>query len=381
MFHTPAVHDPMQPFTANQEYVGIDKIRIIYPAFQEYSDGYHELFRKHRVRKTATGGVLLDDLGEFQSDTPAPIYVELREHGTKVLLDFNPARQMDPDGDTLCHPDVVEATVIWAIKELSYAVMPAWGVDKETGEFIYDDPSRWPEGWQKEVVLTRLDIARDFYSPFESFGVKSLTNIRKKRHRKDVLHRNDEVVQTMTWGSKHSIRCNLYNKSLKHHKDAKGGWFRFEEQVKTKALKQYGMRTLDGVRANRAYSLLWERWDLSNLSSDVTIAEGAVEFMTTLLNATSPTKAQTFMGLALSLHLGLPVAMNDRTIDEYRKIGKSCGFTLGEDPANLGSKKVHIDFARGEVVDSEVSESPQELTLTDSGLPENIELQPIKENV
>jgi hypothetical protein len=185
----------------------------------------------------------------------------------------------------------------------------------------------------------------------------------------------------MTWGSKHSIRCNLYNKSLKHHKDAKGGWFRFEEQVKTKALKQYGMRTLDGVTANKAYSLLWERWDLSNLSSDVTIAEGAVEFMTTLLNATSPTKAQTFMGLALSLHLGLPVAMNDRTIDEYRKIGKSCGFTLGEDPANLGSKKVHIDFARGEVVDSEVSESPQELTLTDSGLPENIELQPIKENV
>ena len=109
----PAVHSSVKPFTANQEYVGIDKIRIIYPAFQEYSDGYHELFRKHRVRKTASGGVLLDDIGEFQSETAAPIYVELREHGTKVLLDFNPARQMDPDGDTLCHPDVVEATVIW----------------------------------------------------------------------------------------------------------------------------------------------------------------------------------------------------------------------------------------------------------------------------
>ena len=48
--------------------------------------------------------------------------------------------------------------------------------------------------------------------------------------------------------------------------------------------------------------------------------------------------------------------------------------------ANLGSKKVHIDFAKGEVVDAEVIKSPQELTLTDSGLPENIELQLIKEN-
>jgi hypothetical protein len=49
-------------------------------------------------------------------------------------------------------------------------------------------------------------------------------------------------------------------------------------------------------------------------------------------------------------------------------------------PANLGSKKVRIDFAKGEVVDAEVTESPQELSLTDSGLPENIELQLIKEN-
>ena len=66
-----------------------------------------------KAKHLECGGVLLDEIGEFQSETAAPIYVELREHGTKVLLDFNPARQMDPDGDTLCHPDVVEATVIW----------------------------------------------------------------------------------------------------------------------------------------------------------------------------------------------------------------------------------------------------------------------------
>jgi len=380
MSYMPVARSSQGLFTANCEYVGIDKIRIIYPAFQEYSDGYHALFRKHRVRKTATGGVFLDAIGEFQEETPAGIYVELREHGTKVLLEFNPARQMDPDGDTLCHPDLVEATVIWAIKELSYAVMPAWGVDKETGEFIFDDSSKWPEGWQKEVVLTRLDIARDFYSPYDSFGVKSLINIRKKRHRKDFLYRNDEVVQTMTWGSKHTIRCNLYNKSLKHHKDAKGGWFRFEEQIRTSALKKYGMRTLDGVRAKPVFSLLWERWDLSNLSSDVSIAEGATDFMAKLHSLTSPIKAQTFLGLAYSLHVGLPVAMNDRTVSDYRKLGISCGFTLGDDPANLGSKNVHIDFAQGILVDTEVTKSNEELSLTDHGFAENIELQPIKEN-
>lgn len=62
------------------------------------------------------------------------------------------------------------------------------------------------------------------------------------------------------------------------------------------------------------------------------------------------------------------------------RLVKPCGFTLGEDPANLGSKKVRIDFSKGEVVNSEVIESSQELTLTASGLPENIELQRTKEN-
>jgi hypothetical protein len=353
-----------QPFTANCEYVGIDKIRLIYPAFQEYSDGYHALFTKHMVIKTRSGGVMLHDKGKFQTDTDAPVYVELREHGTKVLVEFNPSRMLDPGGDTLCAANLVEACVIYVMKELSYAVMPAWGVDSATGEFIFEDHTRWPKGWQKEVLLTRLDLARDIYSTFKSFGVASLTHIRKKRHRKDVLYRNGEVVQTMTWGSKTTVRCNFYNKSKVHHGDEKGGWFRFEEQARTQGLKKHGLRTLDGVTEANVHRLLWERWELSQLSSEVSISEGSLDFIKELHCHTTPKKVQTFLGIALSMAKGFPTYMNDRTISDYRKMGAKCGFNLGDDLETLGSKTVRIDFANGLVVETRKQLSNSEFTQT-----------------
>jgi uncharacterized caspase-like protein len=48
----PAVHSSVKPFTANQEYVGIDKIRIIYPLDTELSDGPSNLFRENGARTT-----------------------------------------------------------------------------------------------------------------------------------------------------------------------------------------------------------------------------------------------------------------------------------------------------------------------------------------
>jgi len=356
------------PFTANCEYVGVDKIRLIYPALQEYSDGYHALFTKHMVVKTRSGGVMLHDKGKLLADSKDPIYVELREHGTKVLIDFNPARLLDPGGDTLCPPELVEACVIWVMQELAYAVMPIWGVDQNTGEFIFEDQSVWPTGWQKRVLLTRLDLARDIYSPFNSFGVHSLTAIRKKRHRKDILYRNGEKVQTMTWGSKATIRCNFYNKSKVHHGDENGGWFRFEEQVHTQALIPNGLRTLDGVTDKNVHRLLWERWNLAQLSSEISLSEGAMNFSADLLKHTTAIKAQTFLGLAYSMANGLPVHLNDRTVSDYRKIGIKCGFNLGDKLENLGSVKAVIDFSKGIVVETGSQQNNASFRHTDTDL-------------
>ena len=340
-------------FTANAEYVGIDKIRLIYPVHQGYSDGSYDLFTKHRVTKTKGNGRLLDSLGTAAADPRASIYVELRNHGTEALIEFNPARQMDVAGDTLCHPDVVAATVIWVMQELSYVVMPRFAVNFQTQEILIDDWKKWEPGWMSLCRLTRLDLARDVYSPFPGFSIDSILNVSKTRYKNDYIYRNSGVNESITWGSKSGVRCTVYNKSLKHHKDAKGGWFRFEAQAHTEVLKRYGLRTLDGVCEARTNQLLWDKWNQSNMGNPVSTSDGAYDITEKLKGALADREVATFLGVAYAMYKGLPPVVSDKSLNKYRKIGMEMGFVLGNNLDTLGHRNVRIDFASGLIVDCE----------------------------
>lgn len=345
MFHMPAVHSSVQPFTANQEYVGIDKIRIIYPLDTEFSDGSSDLFTKNGVRTTIRGTELHYAKGSIPTENGGTIYFELRNNGKLAVVEFNPARVMDLDGDTLCTPDKLEATVVWAIKGLSEALMPIWCYDRATAEIRNHDHALWPPQWRSMVEIMRLDVARDIYCPFRPFGISNLMHIKKTRYTTDVIYRNNGVPQTLVWGK--ALRASFYNKSLVHHKDADGGWHRFELQLKTAELKKRGMRNLEEISEKKIYSLLWERWNLSNLSNDLTIASGLDGFKKLLLARTTAIKAETFMGIATSMALGLPMEMNTRTISEYRKLGRSWVLHLGTLLTHLGQEQCALISLRG----------------------------------
>lgn len=377
MFHMPATHSSVKPFTANTEYVGIDKIRIIYPLDTEISDGSSDLFTKNGVRTTIKGTHLAYAKGSIPTENGGTIFFELRNNGTKAVVEFNPARVIDLKGDTLCDVDKLEATVVWAIKGLSEALMPIWCFDRATAEITNDDHNKWPSVWRGMVEIMRLDIARDIYCPFQPFGVSNLMHIKKTRYSSDVIYRNNGVPQTLVWGK--ALRASFYNKSLIHHKDADGGWHRFEIQVKTSELKKRSMRTIEDISKEKVHGLLWERWDLSNFSNELTIASGAESFKKLLLARTTAIRAETFMGIAASMALGLPMEMNARTITEYRKLGEELGFALGNPFESFGTRTVRIDFAMGTVVDIDELESSQRLTLTDNGFGENIEIHLTKE--
>jgi hypothetical protein len=377
MFHMPAIHSSVKPFTANTDYVGIDKIRIIYPLDTEISDGSSDLFTKNGVRTTIKGTHLAYAKGSIPTENGGTIYFELRNNGTKAVVEFNPARVIDLKGDTLCDVDKLEATVVWAIKGLSEALMPIWCFDRATAEITNDDHNKWPSVWRSMVEIMRLDIARDIYCPFQPFGVSNLMHIKKSRYSGDVIYRNNGVPQTLVWGK--ALRASFYNKSLIHHKDADGGWHRFEIQVKTAELKKRSMRTIEDISKDKVHGLLWERWDLSNFSNELTIASGAESFKKLLLARTTAIRAETFMGIAASMALGLPMEMNARTITEYRKLGEELGFALGNPFESFGTRTVRIDFAMGTVVDIDELESSQRLTLTDNGFGENIEIHLTKE--
>ena len=379
MFSKPEVHSSVKPFTANQQYVGIDKIKIIYPLCPELCDGSSDLFTKNGVRTTAKGVELPYLKGRIKSEEHPTIYFEVRDNGTMAVVEFNPARVMDLHGDTLCAPEMLEATVVWAIKYLSEAIMPSWCFNWATSELTNHDHNKWPLDWRSMVKIMRLDVARDFYCPFQPFGIRNLADVEKSGYPTDNCYRNRGVPQTLIWGK--GLRASLYNKSLKHHKDRDGGWYRFELQAKTEDLKKRGMQTLDDISKDKIFGFLWERWDLSNLSTDITIASDIAGFKKLLLAHTTAIRAETFMGIASSMALRLPLAMSSRTISDYRRIGEGLGFSLGSPLESLGSTFVHIDFAQGMVVETIASENSQELTLTEHGFTGNMNLQLMKENL
>ena len=362
-----------KPFTKHTEYAGIDKIRITYPLDTELSDGSDDLFTKHGVRKTLSrGGELRYAKGSIPGPNGDNVYLEVRNNATQAVVEFNPSRSIDPDGSTLCPPDQVENIVIAVIRFLGlHTVVPLWVIDHQTGENVLEKPELWPSHWRKAVEVNRLDCARDIYSPFTGFGTRSLLGLKKPHFSTDNLTRNYGNVETMTWGQKNNVRHSFYNKSLKHDKNANGGWFRFEIQMTTYSLKKNGIISLEDVTNLKAFRLLWRRWNVSHLDTSISIGEGQANLVMQLQKHVSGIQVQTFLGLAVSYASGFLIDMHAKTLKFYRDIGKKVGFNLGQPLDSYGNIQVKIDFAAGEVVEIE-QEDLLGFKQTDVEISENI---------
>jgi hypothetical protein len=365
--------DSYQSFTGHTEYAGIDKIRITYPLDKELSDGSDDLFTKHGVRKTlAKGGELQYAKGSVPGPNGDNVFFEVRNNASTAVVEFNPSRSIDPDGSTLCSPDLIDNLVIAVIRYLGrHTVVPIWVIDRHTGEFVLENPDLWPVNWRKAVEINRIDCARDIYSPYLGFGTRSMLGLKKPNFTTDTLFRNNGTVETITWGRKNNVRHCFYNKSLKHDKVANGGWFRFEIQMTTHFLKNNGIASLEDVTSGNVFRLLWHRWNVSNLDTAISIGEGQANLVVQLRKHLSGNQVQTFLGLAVSYFSGFPVEMHQKTLKTYREVGKKIGFNFGQSLDSYGNIQIRIDFARGELVEVEQEDS-LEFAQTETDISGNI---------
>ena len=83
----------------------------------------------------------------------------------------------------------------------------------------------------------------------------------------------------------------------------------------------------------------------------ISVSDGPANLSDDLVKVLAPREVQSFLGVAYSLSRNLPVYVSDRTVNKYRKIGRELGFVLGDNPDNLGQKKVFIDLAAGELTE------------------------------
>ena len=362
-------------FTQHTEYAGVDKICIQYRLDKELSDGSDEVFTSQGLQATwLPGGGLAYAKGTIKGPNDASIMINIYQDASFAKVEFNPSRLLDPEGSTLCHPDLVKDTVGAIIVFLGRrGVVPSWYLDRSTGEIRDSGPNSWPADWEDQVNILRLDIARDFYSPFKDFSVSKLKDLHISGYPDVSFYANNGVINTLSWGSSNHVRHSLYNKSLKHDGDAEGGWTRFEIQQRGYRLKTQGISSLCDINADSVFTLLWDRWDASGLNKPISIGEGGRNLVELLSKVLPPAKVATFIGLAYLKMEGIPLKLNPKTLMAYRKIGESVGFILGSSLENLGSVEVQINFNAGLV--EALPQSSSEFTRTHLGIDETIHLE------
>lgn len=334
---------------AELKHVGIDKIRIhipvknVSPELHRWLAGWHGK-DKGWNRFNIPGG-------DFEDGFlfPAGVYLQHSPQEYRLTIEFNPSRMSDPEGDSLCSVQETHYWVERVIRAVAVVFTPTFIIPSGNPT----ENTYFQSTWKEDCHIVRLDIARDFYSPFSSFGIRQLCTIKKPYISKDTLYRDGSYIEGMSWGNskRQSYRYSLYNKSLKHHGERFGGWFRFELQLHYKGLNEYRLRTLAGLNDGRILSCLMTKWDKSHMSADITIPEGTYDIYEHLLEGNSEVKRQTFLGIATAMSLGLPVKLSPPVMRDYRKMGEHAGFELGTSISTLGGKVVHVDFEKGLVVD------------------------------
>jgi hypothetical protein len=332
--------------TDNEQYVGVDKVRIAFPLEPQCNNGSAEIFTRNGFARTQSDGRLKWAEGFTQKGTEAPIYCKVINNGYTAIMEFNPSRQLDRYGSTLCAPDDVYKTVAWAVETFNEAFRPVWTIDRQTGAFI-ESPAQWPESWESQVVIRRLDLARDFSIEHPDFGLDPYLRIKKKGQKKDAVYRDNGEAQTIAWGRGNRLRTHFYNKSqAPSHKCEENQW-RFEIQARRSWLRPKGIASLADISNELCIELLAERWALSRFDGEIFLGDDKVDFFEKAYAIMSPQKAMTFYGLACAMAIGHRPKMHPRMITEYEALGNSIGFQLGQPIQDFSGEAYGLDFSSG----------------------------------
>lgn len=344
-----AIKAKTQPLTITdlQDYVGIDKIVIYYPLDTGWNDGSSPYLKKHRLIQLPNGGMTLIGQGSFPTDIGGDIHLTITNSGQSARVDFNPSRWADKAGYTLCHTSKIRESIIWAMEQLIDTCRPIWSIDSNTGLTL--DSSLWPKDWESRVKFSEVHITRDFFVPDEAFSVKSLLCIEKKHYPTDSVFRRRGKTQTITWGKRTQARMSFYDKSDKHKLEP--GWYRFEVQAHSSALKAFYLSHLIDWNDNKPLAILFDKWEQSRFGEPFLVGSGMSNLLTKLKEDFAPRQVASIIGNAYLESRGMDSGMASRHLKVDGKYLKSIGFKYGMDLDSIGDKAVYLSIESGRLAD------------------------------
>jgi hypothetical protein len=203
----------------------------------------------------------------------------------QLNLRFNPSNFTRDLGFEICPMSLLEVVVDKVIRAVfayvdSQSVPPYEDlakleprINRQTGEFALP-----PAKWQDTVVISSLDVTRDFSTTDKRFSMEQMSALHPKGYRTVVHYRKDGDLETITHTSgRKSPKFKIYNKSKERKAKIKSGarhlrefqepTFRFEVHVpRTYLVKKFKIDTLTSLSESKFLAIANELWNTSNFS-------------------------------------------------------------------------------------------------------------------
>jgi len=254
---------------------GVDRVTVRIPIIEELC--VPATFFSH-MKDTESGAVE----GNWKHPLGPNIHCRLDRANVALLVDFNPSRIYDIDGTKLCPASLVSATVKVVLEELIDlgGMVPVFAMSEDRQEFL----DKWEDGWESEVGIIRLDVARDFQLPPGIFSSEWYKDVKPKNSRASVGWRNDGELET--WSGQFAAKTGapkFYDKhkqSIKAHvvDPALPGTFRFEQVLRWKQLHTNHIHSLDQINETSVQTVLRKFWVKSRLNEPVVPTDGWLDY-------------------------------------------------------------------------------------------------------
>lgn len=343
MVHLRALADPTSPSNrkgsgalgALSQVIGIDRLSISFPTDRVAGAGSgawdreEVTYRNGEPRRRMSVSERLDGASFFVGVKEVPESPVSRWWGK---VECNPSRVVDPDGVGLA-----------TLAELPEVLSMMGRAATRTSE---------PQASGKEVLVRRLDLARDFVD-VEDAGrlIRGLAPVHRPFARRNLLHADPKRnrAETLMVGSGAGV-VRLYNKSVESRGRAPEGTVRWEAELRRGWLERQDIKSVADLTSASVDAAARERWEWSAMGVEVT---SSVERFVRAAQAEGMSERERafFVGWMLCEAGGSPVrGLSCHTVAKYRRLQRELGIAAPCDLKDQVEVVSRLDWDSGREV-------------------------------
>jgi len=349
---------------------GVDKTRI---TVQMKPETIHDLSFVQKLLKPKRYGFPTKGLAAIEN-FPA-IFIKWDGYNHRLELEFNPSDFTRDEGFELCPFEILPLTCDWVIRKVL-----ATGDPQARPIFAKNELKRgrhdFNPGWESQVQVSRLDLARDFHITDPRFSEEQLAHIypSRSRHQAATHFRNDGLLNTLSYPvSARTPHIKFYNKCEERKRKPipnalpiKKGTYRFEVSYPRHALREMHRPTLDLMTPVALGKMIRSKWVASNYWINL-IWEGSLVKL--LLEKVGPIEAAEITFLIHCLGVGIKPEMPRAVLAARMRVIRALGLSTKLPIHKQGPFYGHLDFIAGSLA----KPLPPGFSITKDDLFRNIE--------